>query len=147
MTSMNSLTAQKVKNALESFGYLDGFTIDETGQSFDAPIAQIGYPRETSSNVTNDSSIIAIQQLGGNGSTEYYHDVNMYIHLWSPTNGSNVFPFYMARMNEIMTGLKTNWRDANSNVQMMSWDFQEGGETESGRSTFFAMLRVVSELD
>lgn len=147
MTSMNSLTSQKVKLALDELGYLDGFTIDETSKSFSAPVVQIGYPKETASNVSDSDSIFSIQQLGGNGSTEYHHDVNMYLHLWSPTSGSETYPFYMARMNEIMTGLKTDWRDSNSNVQMMSWDFQEGGETESGRATFFAMLRVVSELD
>lgn len=146
MTSIDSLPGYKVKAMLDEYGYLDGFTIDETGASFSAPVVQVGYPRETASNVNDDDSIIAIQQYGVNGSQPYNHDVNMRIWLMTPTSGSSSFTSYMARMNEIMVGLRENWRDSLCDVQMVSADFIEGGETDSGRVVYYAAIRVVCDL-
>lgn len=147
MTSLSEIPAYKVKQMLSDHGYLSGFSIDETGASFSAPVFQIGYPRESASNVGDDSSIFAVQQIGSNGAANYHRDINMYLHVWTPTNGSSNFASYMARISEIMNGIKTNWRDSSGNVQIVSSDFIEGGETDSGRVVYYAPIRVVCDLD
>lgn len=141
MTSLSNTPAYRMKQFLDSKGWLSGFSIDETGQTLSAPISQDSYPNETASNVTTSSAIISIQQLGGNGPQQYHQDINFRLHLWTPNNGTSVFAAYRARFNEIITALqKTDWQSDDISIQV--GEFTESGETDSGRITYIAPIRA-----
>lgn len=137
---MTSIPAERVKALLSSLGVLDGFTIDQTLQSFPAPVVQANYPDDTANNVSPTDAIFAIHQIGSNDYTRYYQDVNIRLHLWTPTNGREVSPYYAARLEEISKIIKD--QDQN-NVYSMSGAFVEDGQMESGRISYHIDLRIV----
>lgn len=140
MTSIANDPIYRLKQLLSGYGYLSGFTITETSASFSAPVFQLGYPDETASNVSATDSILAVQHVGGNSNTFYHQDINVRLHLWTPTNGSSVHSSYRARFSEIINGLKSNWGDGGFGV--MTSSFSDSGMLDSGRYVFTALIRV-----
>lgn len=140
MTTMASVPSVRVKALLSSLGFLDGWTIEETGVTYEAPVVQLIYPNETASNVSDTNSILAIQELGSNSNTVYNQDLNMLLHLWTPTNGTAVYPYYNARLQEIALGLKGS---SNNGVYPLGGSPVNDGLMDSGRMAYHIALRVI----